>query len=996
MKLHITFVIGYLLLSLSITFLTGCLSPNKSKLDSSTSSARFQILDAQKSGLQFSNILDEDNLTNPFNYINAYNGGGVAIGDINNDGLQDIYLTGNMVSSKLFLNMGNLKFKDITLSSGTGTKGWCTGVTMADVNNDGFLDIYVCRNYEDDPEKRTNLCFINNQNGTFDEKSKGLGIDDSNYSICASFLDFDRDGDLDLTVGNTPRYRLEGDFMHHYNLWKHPVPEYSNKLYRNDHGKFIDVTKESGLLSYGFTLGVTTSDLNVDGWPDIWFSVDHDEPDIILYNNKDGTFRNASKTAVKEVSRSSMGIDAGDLNHDLYPDIAVVEMLSEDHFREKVVMSMQTVSRFQTIVDSFQFTYYQMRNFLHLNNGNETFSDVGQLANIHKTDWSWSSLFFDADNDGWQDLYVCNGYWRDIYNKDTYKPFDSTMLALGNQMDLKNQLATKYAKSCVQTKLSNYLFRNQGDLTFENISNSANVDKPTISTGGAYGDLDNDGDLDLVINNIGENCDLIENISPPNNYLRIKFEYQKGMVELGAKVTLKCGSDFQQREQLNTRGYQSSSEPIIHFGLGNVKKVDEVTIVWPNGKQQTMQNVTSNQTILARFQDATDQFQKPDYTTWVTEVPSQLTGLNYEHFENGYDDYIDQVLLPHKMTQQGPHLVTGDINQDGLTDIFFPGAATYPGQLFIQNQKGLFNKKSIPAIEADRIFEDGHAIIFDANGDGYQDICVGSSGYEYIVGPVSPFPNRLYLNDGKGNFQKSKDAFPHWDYPTSAIQASDYDQDGDMDLFIGGYCYPQRYPESTPSSIYENDGKGHFKNITKLICPELQSIGMVKDAKWCDINQDHKMDLVIVGEWMPITIMVQENGKLVNKTEKYFNTPMYGWWNSIATIDLDGNGLLDLVAGNLGLNYKYKASTIRPFKIFSGDIDKNGKWDIVLGTYYGTTMYPVRGRTCSSQQCEKLIKSKFPDFTSFAKADIQKVYGEELKNMNAVKQILLLQQYFIR
>ncbi|RMF26313.1 MAG: CRTAC1 family protein, partial [Bacteroidetes bacterium] len=564
----------------------------------------FQFLEhpPQKSGLNFSNLLDENTLVNPFNYINAYNGGGVAIGDINNDGLNDVYLTGNMVPSRLFLNKGNFRFEDITERAGVRTTGWCAGVTMADVNADGWLDIYVCRAYYDDPELRTNLLFMNNGDGTFTEQAARLGVADPNFSVAASFFDYDRDGDLDLFVANHPRYRLIYLYKH-YLYWKDPVLEYSSRLFRNDGTHFTDVTESAGVLSYGFSLGVITSDLNMDGWPDIFVSVDHEEPDMVFFNNGDGTFTNRTNHALNSSTRSSMGLDAGDVNHDPYPDVVVVEMLSEDHFREKVNMGMQTVKRFQFLIDSLGYTYYQMRNFLHLNNGNNTFSDIGQLADIHRTDWSWAALFMDADNDGWQDLFVANGYYRDIYNRDLFLPFDSLMSTL-QSMEEKNQLASRYARNCPQNKIPNYFFKNKGDLRFEKVTDMVGLDKPTISTGAAYGDLDNDGDLDLVINNLGEAASLYENRTRGNRFLRIRPAPSPEMTSIGMKVLLRHQGALQMRELLTTRGFQSSCEPVIHFGVGSHPSIDTVEIIWPDGKTQILTQVPTNQTLQVRYEDA--------------------------------------------------------------------------------------------------------------------------------------------------------------------------------------------------------------------------------------------------------------------------------------------------------------------------------------------------------------------------------------------------------
>lgn len=930
-----------------------------------------------KTGITFSNNLDEYTLKNPFNYINAYNGGGVAIGDVNNDGLQDIYLTGNMVSSKLYLNKGNFEFEDVTQPAGVSTEGWCTGVVMADVNNDGWLDIYVARSYEDDPYQRTNLLFINNQDGTFTEKAAAYGINDSNYSISASFFDYDQDGDLDLIVANHPRYRLLS-FAKHFDYWQNPPKEFSSRLFRNDGQKFTDVTEEAGVLSYGFSLGVVTSDLNSDGLPDIFISVDHDEPDIVLQNNGDGTFTDITFSTLKSGSRSSMGIDAGDVNHDIHPDILIVEMLSEDPFREKVSMSMQTVKRFEYMVDTLGYMYYQMRNHLHLNNGNGTFSDVGQLANVHRTDWSWSGLFMDADNDGWQDVFISNGYYRDIYNQDDFQPFTKKM---GEMQDMteRNEFAAEYARNCKQTKLANYLLRNLGDLQFENKSTSVGLDRLTITTGAAYGDLNNDGKLDLVTNNIGEPALVYENRSESgHNYLRFKAAHHPEMASPGVKVIVEHQGTTQHRELLMTRGYQASCEPFLHFGTGEATSVDKVSVIWPDGKMQVLQNVQTNKEHTLNYNDADQRYTRSENIQLVQELSASETGVDFIQKENYYDDYIDQVLLPHKLSESGPYIAAGDVNGNGLDDFYIGGPSGQAGALYIQNENGRFERKVVPAFERDRFYEDAHAAFLDINGDGMLDLVVASGSYEFEA-ESKGFEPRLYLNDGQGQFFRVVEPFEDWKHPASCVRVADFNGNGMPDIFIGGHLNPKRYPEPGNSALFINLGNGKFTNKISSIAPDLEKTGMVKDAIWTDLNNDGKLDLIVVGEWMPISFWIQEGSKLVNRTAEFLPDSPIGWWNCIQAADLSGNGLDDYIVGNLGLNYKYQVSREKPLSIYGGDFDGNGSYDIILGRYYGDTVYPVRGRTCSSEQIPD-IKKRFPSYTQYAKSTIEEVYGEDLES----------------
>ena len=956
--------------------------------------AGFQKVDSASSGLNFTNNLDEENLKSVFDYINLFTGSGVAIGDINNDGLQDVYFTSNRSSNKLYLNKGNLQFEDITVSSGTSTTGWSTGVTMADVNNDGWLDIYVCKSYHDNPAERRNQLFVNNKNGTFSDYTMPLKIADENYSIGASFFDYDKDGDLDLFVANHPRYRLI-DLAIHYNYWKNPIPEFSSRLYRNDRNGFTEVTKEAGILSYGFSLGVTTTDYDVDGYPDIFVTIDHDEPDLVFHNNGNGTFSQALDETLQQTSRSSMGIDAGDLNHDKYPDIVVAEMLSEDHYREKVNMSMQSVDRFNYLVDTLKYKYYQMHNFLYLNNGNKTFSDVSQLAGVHKSDWSWASLFMDYNNDGWQDLFFANGLYKEIFNKDKMNVVDSLMIVYKDDTEKRLEIAMEHQMNSPQSKIKNYLFQNNGNLNFTNVASEIGLDDKTISTGAAYGDLDNDGDLDLIVTNIGEEAILYENqINSQANYLRVQFN-KAPISSLGSTVNIYYGDDMQSRELYTTRGFQSSCEPIIHFGLGNVSKIDKVEINWSIGKTQVLNNVDANQTLLVNFEDATQNtsYENNDIAI-VKTIPANSMGINYAQKENYYNDYLDQVLLPHKLSEYGPFTSVGDVNGDNLDDIYIGSPHQQASQLYIQQSNGRFAASSTSTFNNDKKFEDGQSTFVDVDNDNDLDLVVASTGYEFENN--SPlYQARLYINDGNGNFTKSKNGFPEFNNSASCVKAADFDEDGDMDIFIGGRLTPKQYPKSGTSGLFVNNGDGTFTNKISEIAPELEKAGMIRDAEWTDLNGDNKLDLMVVGEWMPISFWINSNNTFKNETAAYFSTLEKGWWNSIDKADIDGNGLEDYVIGNLGLNYKYKASRDKPFVVYAKDFDESGTQDIVLGCYYGDKMYPLRGKSCSSEQIPGLVE-KFPSYEEFAIADIHQVYGEELDSslnyeVNQFQSIVLFQ-----
>lgn len=943
--------------------------------NSDSSVSTFEKINS-KSGFNFSNNLDEDKLTSPFNYINLYSGAGVAVGDINNDGLQDLFFASNMSSSKLFLNKGNMEFEDITDQAGCKTEGWCTGVTMADINNDGYQDIYVCRAYDDNPNGRKNLLFLNNKDGSFTESAMALGIADENFSIGASFFDYDKDGDLDLIVANHPRYRLIS-LAQHVNYWRNPVKKFSSRLFRNDTGKFTEVTEESGILSYGFCLSLITSDINNDSWPDLFITVDHDEPDLIFVNNQDGTFTNITDSALTTSSLSSMGIDAADLTGDDYPEIVVAEMLSEDHYREKVIMGMQTVDRFNYLVDSIGYKYYQMHNYLYQNNSNNTLSDISQLAGVSKSDWSWSSLFWDFDNDGLLDLSFTNGYYKDVYHKDRKNKLDSLMHTFNGDMDKMNREAKNYALNATQSKVQNYLYKNLGNLEFENVASDVGLSDKTISSGAAYADLDNDGDLDFIVSNIGEPSAIYENKTAVNNYLRVVLKSSDNSV-LNSKLKITANGKSQFRELLSTRGFLSSCEQVIHFGLGKASIIDELSITWPDGKVTTKTNLQPNQLLQISY----DREAIVKNTTSTKEIASvdsgKKLGIEYSHKENIYNDYNDQVLLPHKLSEYGPHLSKGDVNGDNIEDVYVSSPTGQPARLFLGTSSGKFKASNQPSFIKDRAFEDGQAEFADVDGDNDLDLLVPSTGYEFPVNDERYSP-RLYLNNGKGIFNRSADAIPTFTNSASCIRAADFDSDGDIDFFIGGRLAPKNYPFPGTSAIFINNGKGSFSNNTAEINSDLSKCGMVKDAVWSDLNNDDKVDLIVTGEWMGILIYIQEDGKLIEQTSKYISKPLKGWWNSITVADLDSDGYKDFVLGNLGYNYKYQATEDKPFAVYSKDFDSNGSCDIVLATYYGDEIYPVRGKTCSSEQLPGL-SSKIKSFEQFAYANLDEVYGEDLNN----------------
>ncbi len=972
---------------LLIVLFVSCSSPDSSPKEttSNTGSAgnaadlHFESLDHSATGIDFNNMLDIEQLKSPMDYINVYNGGGVAIGDINNDGLPDIYFTGNLVDNQLYLNHGDFKFENITAKAGVACTGsWSTGATMYDVNGDGFLDIYVCRSYDDEPEKRSNLLFINHGDLTFTEEGKKYGINDAGYSIVATFLDYDKDGHADLFIGNHPLKRSES-FAYHLQQWNNPKIETSSKLYHNNgNGTFTDVTEKSGLLSYGWTLGVVAADLNQDNWTDLYVAVDHNEPDRYYLNNGNGTFTDVAQEKLGHMSLSSMGMDAADIDNNGLLDLAVVEMLGTNNFNEKTKMASMNPALFWDFVNN-HYHYQYMRNMLQLNMGNGEFSEIGQMAGIHRTNWSWSSLLADFDNDGWKDLYVSNGYFREYQDKDYFKKTMHELEDAQLQHDKKAELLKDFGKKAPTSKVENNFFHNNGNLTFTETGKSAGLNFLGYSSGAAYADLDQDGDLDLVVNNINDEASLYRNeINNKRNYLNLQLVYPASVCPIGTKVKIKNTAGIQYQEYTNTRGYQSSVDGMIHFGLKDEPRVNFVLVTWPDGKQQQLDDVPANQLLHINYKDA-HRSNIPIFPVTnesITDITA-AAGIDFKHTEIPFDDYSRQVLLPHKLSQFGPFVCTADVNGDGLEDFYVGGGNGQPGAIYLQQPDGQFVNTQQLVFTLDQNVDDMGAAFLDVNGDHRPDLYVASGGNEFPEGDIS-YGDRLYINTGNGQFQKAKKAIPDIRMSSSCVKPFDFDGDGDMDLFIGHRHIPGRYPSPASGVLLENR-HGYFTDVTASLAPGLNSIGMVSDAQWVDINQDGKMDLVLVGEWMPISILLQKDGKFTNETASFGLQQTVGWWNRIEQADLDGDGLVDFVVGNLGGNYKYKASPERPFEVYAADFDNTGTFDIALGYYIGNdVLYPVRGLQCSSQQMPEL-KDKFHSYTDYGNASLFEVYGSKLK-----------------
>ncbi len=962
--------------------LAGCKETNTTSVE--TTSPVFRKVASSESGLSFVNAVDENYDKNYFDrFAYVYNGAGVAVGDINNDGLPDVYFTGNEVPNKLFLNEGQMKFKDITAMAGVdGGAGWDNGVTMVDINNDGLMDIYVCKGgFEDADSVRRNKLYVNQGNMVFKEQAAAYGLDDDGYSIQAAFFDMDNDNDLDLYLTSRPDSFYLG-LSRMVSGKRNPPDKCRDKLFRNDGNKFIETGKKSGINNnFGYALSVVTADLNNDGWMDIFVGNDYADNDYFYINQKDGTFKDEVKSMTNHLSLFSMGADIADVNNDGLEDIMVMEMLPENYKRSKVSMPRMDVEGFWAIVDSgFQKQY--MHNVLHMNHGNGFFSDVSQMAGISKTEWSWSTLANDFDNDGFRDIFVANGYRRDLFDGDIIEKQDVYVRANVNKYSSADEMFTKGFKEYIEIydpiKVRNYLFRNNGEMKFSNVSEAWGFKDSTFSNGAAVADFNNDGKLDLIVNNLDGEADLYENINTTDNkFLKIDLDGpEKNADGIGAKISLfKGGRLIQFFQQKTVRGYLSSVDPIVHFGLGKETSMDSVVVEWPDGKWGSSANVAANQVLKINYKDATNTGGRNGlFSPIFAEGTNELLDNPFVHRENKYDEYLDQVLLPHEFARSGPFIATGDMNGDGLHDFYVGGAKDQAGALYIQTDNK-FVRKNIPVFNADMKFEDMGAVFFDADGDKDLDLYVVSGGSEYNEGSEN-YQDRLYINSGKGEFTKA--VLPVTKSSGSCITVFDFDGDGDLDIFRAGEVVPHKYPYPPESYVLQND-KGVFKDVTNTIAPDLSRIGMVKSAVWADLDGDKKNELVVAGEWMPLSVFGYASGKFTNRSQDFGVAQTQGWWNKIIADDIDGDGDLDIVAGNLGENYKFQASKDKPFEVYAKDFDGNGTNDIFLAKHLNNGTVPIRGRECTSQQCP-MIATKFPTYLSFAVTDLKGILGEEALN----------------
>jgi enediyne biosynthesis protein E4 len=930
----------------------------------------FTRLSPDETGIKFNNINVENEQINIFSYEYLYNGAGVATGDINNDGLVDIYFSSNNLENKLYLNKGNFKFEDITDKAGVGCKqGWKTGVSMVDINGDGFLDLYVCRSADGNPANRKNALLINNGNLTFAEKAAEYGLDDTSYSTQTAFFDYDRDGDLDAFVLNHSLLQLSNSF----DIRLTPnmrFPYIGNRLLRNDDNKFIDVSDEAGVFgpSSNYGLGIGISDINNDSWPDVYVSNDYVDKDKMYINTRNGKFRESTDSAFTHISQFSMGMDIADINRDGFTDLITLDMLPEDNKRQKLLFGPDRYDVLNTSVKN-GYHYQYMRNMLQLNNGNGSFTEIGQIAGVSNTDWSWSALFADFDNDGWQDLFVSNGYKRDFTNNDFLKyRADLELKSMGGKRDKFSEII----KRMPSNKIHNYIFKNNGDLTFKDMSVNWGFTEETLTNGASYADLDNDGDLDLILNHMDENAGVYRNNlqeTSPSNYLKVKLAGNgKNKSGIGARVRIFTNGQMQLREQFPVRGFQSSIDHTLFFGLGNVQKIDSAIVQWPLGEIQVLKDISPNKEIVLDIKDAN---QNVSTEKSVRILLTETSPIPFTHKENDVIDFKTQWLLPRMYSTQGPAMASGDVNGDGRMDLFLGGAKEQFSELLIQQPDGSMKSSGQPAFKNVNIGEDVDAVFFDMDGDKDEDLYIVKGGYEFAVDDKA-LQDEIFKNSGNGKFEKVNGALPEMISSGSCVRPSDIDGDGDLDLFVGGRIIPGRYPETPESYILMNDGKGNFSIQTQNIAAEIRSIGLVTDAAWLDLNDDKKNDLVIVGEWMSVKFFINENGKLIDRSSSYLTEDSRGWWNSITQADVDNDGDTDLLLGNFGLNNQMKPTKEQPVTLVYSDYDKNGSVDPLLCYFIGDKSYPYANRDELTDQVP-MFKKRFTDYESYSEVTIDKI-----------------------
>lgn len=951
----------------------------------------FQELDPAVSGVKFSNDLSFDEDFNIFTYRNYYNGGGVALGDVNQDGLLDIYLTANLGPNRLYLNRGNLKFEDVTEQAGVaGTRAWSTGVAMADVNGDGLLDIYVCNSGDISGDNKQNELFINQGNGNFSEEAEKYGLADEGFSTHAVFFDYDKDGDLDVYLLNNS-YQAIGSFNKMQNERPKRDPVGGDKLFRNDGESFTDVSEEAGIYGsiIGFGLGITIGDVNQDTWPDIFISNDFFEKDYLYINNQDGTFTESLESSMRSISAASMGADIADINGDGLLDIFVTDMLPEPLERLKQVTTFENWDKFQ-FNKNHGYHYQFSRNMLHLNNGDGSFSEVGRLANVEATDWSWGALIFDMDSDGKRDLFVANGIYQDITDLDYLNFIDDedtkVKIITGEGVDYRALI-----DPIPITPVPNYAYQNQGNLKFVNQADAWGLGKAIHSNGAAYGDLNNDGYPDLVINNVNRPAQLFINqadsLLSEKNYLQIQLEGKsKNTYAIGTQIQITAGEEIFYQEQMPNRGFQSSVDPKLTIGLGAISKLDEIRVTWPDNRETILKDQDVNQLISLKWEDAKEAIDRPssdsDFGTFKKENKDQLA---FEHRENIFVDFDRDRLTYHLFSTEGPAMATADVNGDGLEDFYFGGSKDAAGQIFLGTSTGKFKFSSQEAFKEDKSSEDTDAVFFDANADGFLDLFVSSGGNEFPLNALD-LADRLYLNDGKGNFTKSENSgLQSLRGSSSVVVPIDINEDGAMDLFIGDRLVPFVYGAPASGHIWINDGKGQFTEQTQNYAPELLEIGMVTDAAKLDWDGDGKEDLVLVGDWMAPTFFRNTGGKLEKISMPEMESKK-GWYRSLKVADLNKDQKPDLILGNQGLNTRFKASEEQPVRLYLNDFDQNGSIEQLFTTVRNGVAIPYTLKHELEKQVPS-IKKKYIRYSNYNNQTLEQIFDQETIGKSIISEV---------